>query len=35
MDESPQVASALFEEALDWLRESYGQFEFWVERDLV
>jgi hypothetical protein len=29
------MASALFEEAVDWLREHYGQFEFWVERDLV
>ena len=27
-----QAASALFEEAVDWLREHYGQFEFWVER---
>jgi hypothetical protein len=35
MDESTQVASALFEEAVDWLREHYGQFYFWVERDLV
>ena len=30
-----QAASALLEEAVDWLREHYEQFEFWVERDLV
>jgi hypothetical protein len=35
LDGSVQAASALFEEAVDWLRENYGQFEFWVERDLV
>lgn len=35
MDEDTQLASVLFEEALDWLREDYGQFEFWVERDVV
>jgi hypothetical protein len=35
MGEDLRVASALFEEALDWLRERYGQYEFWVERDLV
>jgi hypothetical protein len=35
MDQSVQPACALFERAVDWLREHYGQFEFWVERDLV
>jgi hypothetical protein len=35
MNENPELASALFEEALDWLRKHYGHFEFWVERDLV
>ena len=35
MDENSELAPVLFEEALDWLREHYGQFEFWVERDLV
>jgi hypothetical protein len=23
------------EDTVDWLRKSYGQFEFWLERDLV
>lgn len=35
MDDFTRIASALLEEAVDWLREHYGQFEFWVERDLV
>ena len=35
MDESTRAASGLFEEAVHWLRDHYGQFEFWVERDLV
>jgi hypothetical protein len=35
MDESTHAASALFEEAVPWLHERYGQFEFWVKRDLV
>lgn len=35
LDGNVQAASALFEEAVDWLREHYGQFEFWTERDLV
>ena len=35
MDEDSQLASALFEETLEWLREHYGEFEFWTERDLV
>lgn len=35
LDGNVRAASALFEEAVDWLREHYGQFEFWVERDLV
>ena len=28
-------ASGLIDEAVDWLREHYGQFEFWVKRDVV
>jgi hypothetical protein len=35
LDGNVQAASALFEEVVDWLREHYGQFEFWVERDVV
>ena len=35
MDEFTLTASALIEEALDWLREHYSLFEFSVERDLV
>ena len=35
MDDFTLTASALVEEAVDWLREHYGEFEFWVERDLV
>jgi hypothetical protein len=35
MDEETRAAWALSEEAVYWLRENYGQFEFWVERDLV
>lgn len=35
MDEFTFTASALIEEALGWLREHYGAFEFMVERDLV
>ena len=35
MNVNPEQASALFEESLNWLRENYGKFEFWVERDLV
>jgi hypothetical protein len=35
MNANPEQAPALFEESLNWLREHYGQFEFWVERDLV
>lgn len=35
MDEGARTAWALAAEAVDWLRENYGQFEFWVERDLV
>lgn len=35
MDDFTSTASALLAEAMDWLREHYGQFEFWVERDLV
>jgi hypothetical protein len=35
MDEGTRSAWALFEETVGWLRENYGQFEFWVERDLV
>ena len=35
MDDNVQTAAALFERAMGWLREHYGQFEFWVERDLV
>ena len=29
------TASGLVEEVVEWLREHYGQFEFWVKRDLV
>jgi hypothetical protein len=32
---STYTPSALLEEVVDWLREHYEQFEFWVERDLV
>jgi len=35
MDEETRTAWALAEEAVGWLRENYGRFEFWVERDLV
>jgi hypothetical protein len=35
MDEGTRAARAQSEEAVDWLRENYHQFEFWVERDLV
>jgi len=35
MDDFALIASALVEEAVDWLREHYGEFEFWVARDLV
>jgi hypothetical protein len=35
MDAGTRVAWAVAEEAVDWLRKNYGQFEFWVERDLV
>lgn len=35
MDMGTRAAWALSEEAVDWLGENYGQFEFWVERDLV
>jgi hypothetical protein len=35
VDEATRAASALFEEAVGWLRENYGRFEFWVERDVV
>lgn len=35
MDGQAASAAALFEEAIAWLAEHYGEFEFWVERDLV
>lgn len=35
MDERASSAAVLFEEAIAWLGEHYGEFEFWVERDLV
>jgi hypothetical protein len=35
MDQSVCAASALFEESVAWLQQHYGEFEFWVERDLV
>ena len=35
MNDTTYGAWTLFGEALDWLRDHYGQFEFWVERDLV
>jgi hypothetical protein len=35
MDDFTLIGSALIEEAVDWLRKHYGEFEFWVERDLV
>jgi hypothetical protein len=35
MDDFTLIGPALIEEAVDWLREHYGEFEFWVERDLV
>jgi hypothetical protein len=35
IDGGTRAACTLSEEAVDWLRENYGQFEFWVERDLV
>jgi hypothetical protein len=34
-DDFTAAAPALFAEAVAWLRDHYGQFEFWVERDLV
>jgi hypothetical protein len=35
MDQNTRAAPALFEEAVAWLQLHYGEFEFWVERDLV
>lgn len=35
MDPNTEVASGIFEEALAWLQQHYGEFESWVERDLV
>lgn len=35
MDDETRTAWELFRETVDWLRENYAQFEFWVERDLV
>jgi hypothetical protein len=35
MDDGAAAASMLFGEAVAWLRDCYGQFEFWTERDLV
>jgi hypothetical protein len=35
MKERTVGAAALFEEAIAWLGEHYGEFEFWMERDLV
>jgi hypothetical protein len=35
VDQDAQVASALFGEAVAWLRQHYREFEFWVERDVV
>lgn len=35
MDQNALAAPALFEEAVAWLQQHYGEFEFWVERDLV
>jgi hypothetical protein len=31
----PFIGQGGHEEAVDWLRDHYGQFEFWVVRDLV
>jgi hypothetical protein len=31
MNQDARAASALFEEAVDWLCQHYGEFEFWVE----
>jgi hypothetical protein len=35
MNDEVEAASALLDEALAWLLESYEEFEFWTERDLV
>jgi hypothetical protein len=35
VDQLAASAAALFEEAIAWLGENYGEFEFWIERDLV
>jgi hypothetical protein len=35
MEDFVSIASTLIEEAVDWLREHYGEFDFWVERDLA
>jgi hypothetical protein len=35
VDDETRTAWELFRETVDWLRENYAQFEFWVERALV
>jgi hypothetical protein len=35
LDERTLTAVSLFDEAIDWLRQHYGEYEFWAERDLV
>lgn len=35
MDDFTVSGSALIEEAVDWLREHYADYEFWVVRDVV
>ncbi len=35
MLENVSLSSALFEDAVAWLKQHYGELEFWVERDVV
>lgn len=35
MDEGLAATVGLAEEVITWLKDHYGEFEFWVERDLV
>jgi len=35
VDQNAALSSALFEDGMAWLRQHYGEREFWVERDIV
>jgi hypothetical protein len=35
LDDRTLTPFSLFDEAIDWLREHYNEYEFWAERDLV